>query len=53
LEIHGIKQLCPLPEKEKPKYIQDLIDDAINKGASVINEKEDSTLLTTYPAHIL
>jgi glyceraldehyde-3-phosphate dehydrogenase (NADP+) len=43
LEIHGIKQLLtPLPEKEKPKYIQDLIDDAINKGASVINEKEDS-----------
>jgi glyceraldehyde-3-phosphate dehydrogenase (NADP+) len=27
-----------------------LIDDAINKGASVINEKEDSTLLTTYSA---
>jgi glyceraldehyde-3-phosphate dehydrogenase (NADP+) len=43
LEIHGIKQLSdPLPEKEKPKYIQDLIDDAINKGASVINEKEDT-----------
>ena len=31
--------LTPLPEKEKPKYIQDLIDDAINKGASVVNEK--------------
>lgn len=31
--------LTPLPEKEKPAYIQELIDDATNKGAAIINEK--------------
>ncbi|MBU2061782.1 MAG: NADP-dependent glyceraldehyde-3-phosphate dehydrogenase [Bacteroidetes bacterium] len=31
--------LTPLPEKEKPAYIQELIDDATSKGAKVINEK--------------
>ncbi len=31
--------LTPLPEKDKPNYIQELIDDAQNKGASVINQK--------------
>jgi glyceraldehyde-3-phosphate dehydrogenase (NADP+) len=31
--------LTPLPEKEKPTYIQELIDDAVSKGATVINEK--------------
>ena len=31
--------LTPLPEKEKPAYIQELIDDALSKGASIINEK--------------
>lgn len=31
--------LTPLPEKEKPAYIQDLIDDAKSKGAKVINDK--------------
>ena len=31
--------LTPLPEKEKPAYIQELIDDAVSKGASIINEK--------------
>ncbi len=31
--------LTPLPEKEKPAYIQELIDDATKKGASIINEK--------------
>jgi len=31
--------LTPLPEKEKPAYIQELIDDATNKGAKVINTK--------------
>lgn len=34
----GVK-LTPLPEPNKPAYIQELIDDAINKGASVINNK--------------
>jgi glyceraldehyde-3-phosphate dehydrogenase (NADP+) len=31
--------LTPLPEKEKPSYIQELIDDATSKGAKVINAK--------------
>lgn len=31
--------LTPLPEVEKPNYIQELIDDAIAKGAKVINAK--------------
>ncbi|WP_438965626.1 NADP-dependent glyceraldehyde-3-phosphate dehydrogenase [Flavobacterium sp.] len=31
--------LTPLPEKEKPAYIQELIDDAIGKGASILNKK--------------
>lgn len=31
--------LTPLPEIDKPAYIQDLIDDALQKGAKVINTK--------------
>jgi len=31
--------LTPLPEPDKPKYIQELIDDAIDKGAKILNEK--------------
>ncbi|GGA88129.1 NADP-dependent glyceraldehyde-3-phosphate dehydrogenase [Flavobacterium palustre] len=31
--------LTPLPETEKPAYIQGLIDDATAKGASIINAK--------------
>lgn len=31
--------LTPLPEKEKPAYIQELIDDAISNGASILNKK--------------
>jgi glyceraldehyde-3-phosphate dehydrogenase (NADP+) len=34
--------LTPLPEKEKPAYIQELIDDAIDKGAKVINAKGEA-----------
>jgi len=32
-------KLTPLPEKDKPAYIQELIDDAKNLGAKIINEK--------------
>ena len=32
-------QLTPLPEPEKPAYIQDLIDDAKQQGAKIINKK--------------
>jgi glyceraldehyde-3-phosphate dehydrogenase (NADP+) len=31
--------LTPLPETQKPKYIQALIQDAISKGAKVMNKK--------------
>lgn len=31
--------LTPLPEKDKPAYIQELIDDATNKGAEILNKK--------------
>lgn len=31
--------LTPLPETEKPEYIQGLIDDAKSKGAEILNEK--------------
>lgn len=34
----GVK-LTPLPEPEKPNYIQELIDDALAKGSKVINAK--------------
>lgn len=32
-------QLTPLPEPEKPQYIQELIDDALEKGAEIVNAK--------------
>ncbi len=35
--------LTPLPEKEKPAYIQSLIDDALKYGAQVINKKGGET----------
>jgi glyceraldehyde-3-phosphate dehydrogenase (NADP+) len=31
--------LTPLPEPSKPAYIKDLIDDAVQKGASIINDR--------------
>lgn len=31
--------LTPLPEEDKPAYIQGLIDDAKSKGAKILNEK--------------
>ena len=34
----GVK-LTPLPEPDKPEYIQELIDDALAKGARIHNEK--------------
>ena len=36
-------KLTPLPEPDKPIYIQDLIDDAIAKGANIINKKGGNT----------
>jgi glyceraldehyde-3-phosphate dehydrogenase (NADP+) len=43
--------LTPLPEKEKPNYLQELIDDAITHGAKVINKKGgERTENYLYPA---
>ena len=36
-------KLTPLPETDKPAYIQDLINDALEKGAKVINTKGGET----------
>lgn len=35
--------LTPLPEPSKPAYIQELIDDAIDKGARILNNKGGET----------
>ncbi|HDZ04783.1 hypothetical protein LCGC14_0198380 [marine sediment metagenome] len=35
---NGVK-LTPLPEPGKPDYIQELIDDAVSKGAKILNKK--------------
>jgi len=36
-------QLTPLPEADKPAYIQELINDAKEKGASILNKKGGET----------
>jgi glyceraldehyde-3-phosphate dehydrogenase (NADP+) len=38
----GVK-LTPLPEPGKPQYIKDLVDDAVSKGAEVINPRGGET----------
>ncbi|MFN0257675.1 NADP-dependent glyceraldehyde-3-phosphate dehydrogenase [Pedobacter ureilyticus] len=35
--------LTPLPEPQKPAYLKDVIDDAISKGAQVVNENGGQT----------
>jgi glyceraldehyde-3-phosphate dehydrogenase (NADP+) len=39
----GGAKLTPLPEPDKPAYIQGLIDDATQKGAKIINDKGGET----------
>ncbi len=36
-------KLTPLPESSKPAYIQELIDDALEKGAKTLNKKGGET----------
>ncbi|MBT8393657.1 MAG: NADP-dependent glyceraldehyde-3-phosphate dehydrogenase [Bacteroidia bacterium] len=36
-------KLTPLPEPDKPEYIQELIDDALEKGAKILNTKGGET----------
>lgn len=38
----GVK-LTPLPDSDKPQYIQELIDDALEKGAKILNKKGGET----------
>lgn len=38
----GVK-LTPLPEPDKPEYIQGLIDDAVDKGAKILNKRGGET----------
>lgn len=38
----GVK-LTPLPEPDKPEYIQELINDAVEKGAKILNSKGGET----------
>ena len=46
----GVK-LTPLPEPGKPQYIKELVDDAVSKGAEVINEGGgDTNHSFVYPA---
>lgn len=43
--------LTPLPEPNKPKYLQECIDDAISKGAKIMNENGGANNLSfVYPA---
>jgi acyl-CoA reductase-like NAD-dependent aldehyde dehydrogenase len=43
--------LTPLPEPQKPAYLQELIDDAVSKGAQVVNENGGQTKESfVYPA---
>ena len=45
--------LTPLPEPNKPQYIKDLIEDALSKGAKVMNKKGGNMSENyTYPAVI-
>ncbi|RIA10697.1 glyceraldehyde-3-phosphate dehydrogenase (NADP+) [Flavobacteriaceae bacterium MAR_2010_72] len=37
-------KLTPLPEPDKPAYIQELIDDAVQNGAKVVNQKGGKTI---------
>ncbi|WP_027127699.1 NADP-dependent glyceraldehyde-3-phosphate dehydrogenase [Gelidibacter mesophilus] len=36
-------KLTPLPEPDKPEYIQGLIDDAVDKGAKILNKRGGET----------
>lgn len=43
--------ITPLPEAEKPQYMKELIDDAVNHGAKILNENGGATLESfVYPA---
>jgi len=43
--------LTPLPEPNKPKYLKECIDDAISKGAKIMNENGGANNLSfVYPA---
>lgn len=39
----GKHAITPLPEPGKPQYLQELVDDAVSAGASIINERGGET----------
>jgi glyceraldehyde-3-phosphate dehydrogenase (NADP+) len=39
----GKNSITPLPEPDKPKYLNELVEDATSKGAKVINERGGET----------
>ena len=39
-------KITPLPEPNKPKYIKELIDDALSKGACILNKNGGETTLS-------
>lgn len=45
--------ITPLPEPSKPKYLQDLVDDALNLGAKIINEQGGQSHLSFYYPTVL
>lgn len=43
--------ITPLPEKNKPEYLRELINDAVSKGAQIVNENGGEQFLSfCYPA---
>jgi glyceraldehyde-3-phosphate dehydrogenase (NADP+) len=40
--------ITPLPEPTKPKYLQDLVDDAVNLGAKIQNKQGGKSYLSFY-----
>jgi len=43
--------ITPLPEKNKPEYLKELIDDAVSKGAEIVNENGGEQFMSfCYPA---
>lgn len=48
----GVK-LTPLPEPHKPKYLQDLVDDALEKGAEIVNPQGGEHFQSYYQPAVL
>lgn len=49
---NGVK-ITPLPEPKKPDYLEDLIEDAIAKGAQVVNKRGGQRAYSILPPTVL